>query len=79
MVEVTTYDEAMAAWDEQGVMVRTIKQGDSEVTYVYPQLKRGTMYPEFSLHFEACLQSFMDEHTAVLWARARGYETTVIR
>ncbi len=79
-VEVTTYDEAMAAWNGEAVLVRPeLDSVGDPVVYVYPQLGRGYSYYGFSLRHEAVLQTFRNEDQALMWARSRGYDATIIR
>lgn len=79
-VEITTYEQAMAAWDQTAVLVRPEVDSRGEaVVYVYPQLGRGYSYYGFSLRHEAVLQTFRSESQATMWARSRGYDATVIR
>ena len=79
-VEITSYEQVMEAWDRTSVLVRTeLDSSGDPVVYVYPQLGRGYSYYGFSLHHEACLQTFHSEHQAMMWARSRGYDATPIR
>lgn len=76
---VSTYEQVMAVWDNTAVLIRSETASDgSLVVYVYPQLPKGVSYYGFSLHHEACLQSFSSVNHAKLWARGQGYETTEI-
>ncbi len=79
-LEITTYEQAMAAWDGQSVLVRSVEDSAGDpVVYVYPQLSRGVSYIEFNLRHEVCLQVFRSEQQALMWARSRGYGATSIR
>lgn len=78
--KISSYEDAMAVWDGDSVLVRTEQDSDGdEVVYVYPQLPRGVEYYDFSLRHEACLQVFRSEDQALMWARSRGYGATRVR
>lgn len=78
--EISTYEEAMNAWDHSSVLVRGEPSSDGgEVVYVYPQIPRGYIYPNFSLRHEVCLQTFRSKDLAVMWAQSQGMGATIIR
>ena len=74
VVEIKSKKEAMAAWDREGVI---IKMEDGYV-YVYPQLGRGYIYPDFDLRRVCNLMGFYDVEQAVFWAKSRGYTPYVM-
>lgn len=80
LTEISSYEEAMSAWDECSVLIRAAPKSDGGVAVVvYPQLGPGYVYPEFNLRTEVCLASFGQVAHARLWARGRGYTATEIR
>lgn len=72
--EIGCKDEAMEAWDGEGVIVRE----EDGYVYVYPLLGRGYIYPEFDLRRECNLMGFADIDQAILWAKSKGYAPCVI-
>jgi len=69
ITEITTKDEALEAWDKEGVVIRE----DDGYVYVYPLLGRGVTYHNFDLRRECNLMGFSDIDQALFWAKGRGY------
>ncbi len=74
VIEITSKQEALKAWDKEGVIIRK----DDDYVYVYPLLGKGYMYPGFDLRRECNLMGFSDIDQAVFWAKSKGYVPYVV-
>ena len=75
LVEIASKEDALAAWDNEAVLIRE----DEGYVYVYPALGKGYYYPQFDLMRECCLMGFVSTDQASLWARSKGYVAYEVR
>ena len=72
---VASRQEALAAWDKKGVIVRE----EDGYVFVYPLLGKGIKYPDFDLRRECCLNTFMSVEGALPWIKSKGYGYHIVR